>query len=191
MGFRMRRTDLDHLPPVEVPPGYNLRTYRPGDEVAWCAMMEGQIGHGWTTDRFFREVRDQPVFRPDGLYFAEWEGEPVSTACAWWLPDRFGTETGVLHMVATHPAHRGRGLARAVSLAVLHFFRQVGVQRCILHTDENRLYAVRLYLALGFRPDLDSPAASASWGRALEHLGLDLCRFYQLEVPVAGEAADQ
>ena len=66
--FAMWLSDLNSLPEITVPPGYTLRTYRDGDAAAWCRIMSGQVGQ-WTVERFYTDVHDQPVFRPDGLFF--------------------------------------------------------------------------------------------------------------------------
>ena len=39
--LEMLRAHLDDLPAIQVPEGYELRTYRPGDDQAWCDIMEG------------------------------------------------------------------------------------------------------------------------------------------------------
>lgn len=170
--FLMIRPDLENLPPIELPQGYTLRTYQSGDEVAWCALMEGEIGKDWTLEKWRKEMEEQPQFDPDGLYFVVWEGEPVASACAWSLPDRYGDKTGVLHMVAVRPDHRGKRLGRIVSLAVLHFFREKGYSDAALHTDENRRAAVRTYYNLGFRPKFRSDEEKEGWERLAPHIGL-------------------
>lgn len=170
MSFRMRRPDLNNLPEVTLPPGYSLRTFQPGDEAAWCALMEGQIGHGWTLEKFQKEMVDPPQFDPAGLFFVTYGGEPVASACAWRVEERYGPDTGVLHMVAVRPDHRGKRLGEAVSIAVLHFFRAKGYRDAVLNTDENRIPAVKTYLKLGFKPDLDNDKARAGWDIALSRL---------------------
>jgi mycothiol synthase len=55
-------------------------------------------------------------------------------------------------MVCALDAHRGRGLGRLVTLAVLHHLRQGGFERADLSTDDWRIPAIKSYLALGFVP---------------------------------------
>jgi len=160
--FAMWLNDLNSLPAATVPPGYTLRTYGDGDAAAWCRIMTGQVGQ-WTVERFYTDVHDKPVFRPDGLFFAVCDNTPVATACAWWVPEEYGQDVGILHMVATDPAHRNRGLGRAVSLSVIHFFAELGMRACVLSTTSQRLAAIRMYLSLGFEPELDTPEIRALW----------------------------
>jgi mycothiol synthase len=133
--------------------------------------MSGQVGQ-WTVERFYAEMRDKPVFRPDGLFFAVHDDVPVATACAWWVLKEYGPHVGILHMVATHPEHRHLGLGRAVSLSVMHFFAQLQMQACVLSTTSQRLAAIKLYLSLGFEPELDTPEIQALWPEILHSLAL-------------------
>ncbi len=167
--FLMVRPDLEALPQLNLPEGYTLRTYVDGDEEAWCALMEGEIGTGWTLKKWRTDMAGQPQFDPQGLYFIEIEGRPVASACAWSLPDKYGPQTGVLHMVAVHPDHRGKRLGKEVSLAVLHFFREHGYSDAALHTDEERPAAIRTYFNLGFRPSFRSDDEKAGWERVTQH----------------------
>ncbi|MDP9363358.1 MAG: GNAT family N-acetyltransferase, partial [Chloroflexota bacterium] len=71
------------------------------------------------------------------------------------------------------PAHCGRGLGRAVTLATLHRFRELGRRDAVLETDPPRLPAIRLYLALGFRPEPFGPEDDDCWRSVLAALGAD------------------
>lgn len=154
--LRMVRPHLDHLPPLEVPAGYQLRPFQPGDERAWGAIMEVEdgVGRGWTEEKVHRQLLDQPQFEPAGLFFAtadSEDGRPVASACAWRRAAEERT-LGNLHMVSSLPAHRGRGLGRLVCLAVLHYMHVRGFSLADLSTDDARLAAIKTYLALGFVP---------------------------------------
>jgi mycothiol synthase len=137
-----------------VPPDYHLRTYRPGDEQAWGEIMavEGGIGREWTVEKVRERIVDRPQFDADGLYFATSDadgGRPVASACAWW---REAGDMGNVHMVCALPSHRGRGLGRLVTLAVLHRLRERGFRSADLTTDDFRMAAIKSYLGLGFVP---------------------------------------
>ena len=70
------------------------------------------------------ELLDQPWFAPEDLCFAARGDEVAGTACALRQRD-FDEGVGWLHMVVVDPAHRGKGLGRAVVLAVLHRFLSI------------------------------------------------------------------
>jgi tRNA-Thr(GGU) m(6)t(6)A37 methyltransferase TsaA len=167
--LRMRRPDLAGLPPVEMPEGYALRTYRPGDEAAWAAIMNTGIGSGQTAELCRQKLTGLPQFDPEGLFFATHDGTPIGSACAWVL--RPGErEAGELHMVCVLPEHRGHGLGYWLSLAVLHRFAERGFQHAGLNTDDFRLAAVKTYLELGFQPEHTHPGDAERWLLALARL---------------------
>ena len=156
--LRMWRPHLDGLPDLTVPDGYHLRTFRPGDERAWGEIMEteGGIGREWTVEKVRQRLVSRPQFEAAGLFFAtcDAEGErPVASACAWrGEEEEEGGEIGTVHMVCAIPSHRGRGLGRLVTLAVLHNLRRRGFASADLTTDDFRLAAIKSYLGLGFVP---------------------------------------
>lgn len=150
--LQMRRSHLDGLPPLEVPSGCELRTYQPGDEVHWARIMNQCIGQDWTPARCLKELVNCPQFRADGCFIASVNGVPQGSATAWVKPEL--EEDGYVHMVGVDPASRGKGLGGVVSLAVLHWFRDHGFRRAVLHTDDWRLPAIHIYLKLGFEPVL-------------------------------------
>jgi len=154
--LHMLRPSLDALPGLALPAGYRLRTFRPGDERAWGAIMEatGGIGTDWTVEKVRERLVTREQFEPDGLFFATCDalaGLPVASACAWRvLPPE--SAVGTVHMVCALDGHRGRGLGRLVTLAVLHRLRARGFRMADLSTDDFRLAAIKSYLGLGFVP---------------------------------------
>ncbi|HVC34501.1 MAG TPA: GNAT family N-acetyltransferase [Chloroflexota bacterium] len=167
--LHMRRPHLDGLPPLQVPESYVFRTYRPGDEAAWAAIMNTGIGSGWTADRCREKLTGKPWFSPDGLFFAVPvdagpNGTPVGSTCGWL--DRFGeSEVGFLHMVCVLPEHRGHRLGYWLSLAVLRYFAERGFREVRLTTDDFRLAGIKSYLGLGFQPEHLHPADGERWLR--------------------------
>jgi mycothiol synthase len=152
----MLRPHLDDLPVLRAPAGYRLRTYRPGDERAWAAIMEsaGGIGKEWTVERVRERMIQREQFDPAGMFFATSDaegGRPVASATAW-RAAAGERVLGNVHMVCALEAHRGLGLGRLVTLAVLHHLRERGFHRADLSTDDWRLAAIKSYLGLGFVP---------------------------------------
>ena len=154
---------LADLPPLAVPPDYALRALTPADVAAWVALMtrNAELGE-WTT------ARAEPLFAGqmelDRSFVVEHDGEPVATAQL--NPHSLDAYAPLpeLGWVAVDPRHRGRSLGRAVCLAVLHAARDAGHHEIFLRTDDHRLPAIRIYLALGFQPwHRDDPEAAARW----------------------------
>src|SRR5947207_10153348 len=112
--MRMIRT-LSELPPVVVPEGYRLRSYRSGDEEAWVYLMNAAFGtEKRTFDPVVRESfeREYPVEHGEDrawILFAERvEDGVLGGTTAAWEAEFEGRRMGLVHWVAVDPAHRGR-----------------------------------------------------------------------------------
>jgi len=167
----MRRAHLNGLPDAAVPRPYVVRTFRPGDETPWQTLYTAAFPK--VPDQVRNKVADlmaSPIWRPDRASFACHDGSPVAVALAWQPPcDAPGA--GWVHWVATHPDHRRKGLARAVITRCLAWMRRHGCRTALLATDTHRLPAIRLYLALGFRPHMEvAPEMPDRWARVLADL---------------------
>jgi len=176
--IQMLRPDLEGLPPLAphvaaLPEAYRMRTYRPGDEAGWAALMNtGQMDE-WDVERTREKLTDRPwpQFDPDGLFMTTYGPDEriVGSACAWLIyPGE--TETGTLHMVCVLPEHRGARLSYPLCLGVLWRFRERGFQRVRLNTGDWRLGAVKTYLRLGFQPWYRKPTHPEQWERTLAAL---------------------
>jgi hypothetical protein len=60
-----------------------------------------------------------------------------------------------------------RRLGRLISFAALRHMRERGCRDAILDTDDDRLPAIRTYLALGFSPEMLEDDHSTRWRRAM------------------------
>lgn len=155
----MVRLHLEELPEPQLETGYILRYFILGDESGWSALVSECFGSPYD---FENTLRNDPFFRPERVLLIEHQRQIVATACAWRSP-RWGKHTGLIHMVAASPQHRGHHLGYLVSLAALHRFVKEDVHHAVLHTDDKRLPAVATYLKLGFLPFLIEPDHAERW----------------------------
>ncbi|MGQ0562376.1 MAG: GNAT family N-acetyltransferase [Gemmatimonadota bacterium] len=160
--LEMYRPTLDGLPAVMVPPGYELRTYRPGDEHAWVAILKACVCADWTVDRVRSEVLSRPQFEPSGLFFAVDGGALVGSACVW-RRKQSEHRRGMVHLIAVLPEHRGKGLGYQLTLSLLHWLRSRGFTDATLYTDDFRLPALRQYVRLRFEPLVRGSASREKW----------------------------
>ena len=171
--LRMVRPNLYRLPKVQVPDGYEIRTYEKGDDVHWANVISASFDRTFTTADFYQDIGGKSLFNPDGLYFVTFQGTPVGTTYARILvPGE--SEMGSVHMVAVTPEHTGKRLGKSVTLCALHFFQKRDFKCAILGTDDFRLPAIKTYLNLDFVPvyiDADHPER---WSRIFPKLGLPL-----------------
>ena len=168
--LRMVRSNLKDLPELQLPVGYNIRTYRNGDEVHWARIISDSFGGRERTAQDTRnEITGRDVFVPDGLYFVTHRGTPVGTACAW-RQSIDEKDVGYVHMVGVVAEHTGHKLGKWVSLAVLHYFRKNGFRCSMLDTDDFRIPAIKTYLNLGFMPVYVEEGQSERWRDIFENL---------------------
>ena len=166
----MRRPSLDDVPPVEMPAGYAVRAFRPGDEDGWNAVMDVAFDRRPGQSDFAREMAADPAYRPERVQLiADESGRVVATASCW-QQARFGQDSMTLHWVGVHPGHRGRRLGWWVSLAALHHGIGEGFARAWLLTDDFRVAALRTYLRMGFTPVLAHDSHAPRWREILERL---------------------
>jgi len=168
--LRMRRPDLENLEDIALPPGYQVRTYREGDEAAWANIINASFGGDkWNAERCRHDLTSRPQFDPEGLFFVLHQGEPVGTACAWRQSVDEG-KVGYVHMLGVVPEYQGKGLGYALVLCTLHFFKDRGFQEAVLDTDDFRLSAIKTYFNLGFEPVYVDESHSCRWEVVLAKL---------------------
>ena len=172
--LKMIRPNLDKLLKIQIPKGYGIRTYEPGDEVHWARIINDSFGGDRSAEDARKKIMAKPQFIPEGLFFATYQGEPVGTACAWrQSPDEM--EVGCVHMVGVVSEHQGHRLGKLVCLRVLYFFKEHGFSMAILSTDDHidRLPAVKTYLNIGFKPLYRDDSHPERWRVVCEKLGVE------------------
>ena len=163
--WQMRRPLRGPLDQPVLPPGRALRTFVPGqDEDEWLSLNGRAFAKhpeqgGWT--RRDLEVRErEPWFDPAGFFIAEAHG--AMTGFHWTKVHPPGDQDGSpdpgappaaigeIYVVGVDPAEQGSGLGRALTLAGLHYLRDLGLAQVMLYADEDNAPAIRMYEALGF-----------------------------------------
>jgi mycothiol synthase len=155
--WRMRRSLAAPLPAVPLPEGVRLRTFVPGeDEKAWVALNALAFAThpeqgAWTVDDLKRREQE-PWFDPEGFFLAVREDRPAGFH---WTKIHgnggHGHEPiGEVYVVGVHPAERGTGLGRALTIAGLTHLRSRGLSHVMLYVDESNTPAISLYESLGF-----------------------------------------
>lgn len=149
--WQMRRSLREPLDQPVLPAGRALRTFVPGqDEDDWLSLNGRAFAKhpeqgGWT--RHDLELREQePWFDPAGFFIAERNG--LMAGFHW--TKVHGPDLGEVYVVGIDPAEQGSGLGRALTLAGLHYLRDLGVAQAMLYVDEDNVPAIRMYEALGF-----------------------------------------
>ena len=162
----MRKKELLTLPSIEVPKGYTLRHFIPGDEVAWERIIEDSFN--WKTS-FEDTIRNDKYFQEENVLFICYDNIPIATATAKYNPE-YGDNTGYVHMVGVHSLQKGKGLGFLISLAVLHRMFEEGRQEAVLETDDFRIPAIKTYLKLGFILEIIHENQEQRWNDIFQKL---------------------
>jgi len=119
-----------------------LRPFEPADVPAVAALERRIFSDPWPESFFLSELR-QPLVH---ARIAEREGAVAGYAVAW-----LGHGAGHLGNLATAPAHRRRGVARALVEDLLARAVELGVRHLTLEVRAANAEAQALYRAYGFR----------------------------------------
>ena len=160
---------LNVRPSVNLPAGYAIRAYQPGDETRFYKLMELA---GWPD---WDQAKLKPwLYRilPEGWYMVTdpKDGEIVATAMATHDPTWVVPFCGEIGWVATHPAHTGQGIGTAVVAAVTTRFIEIGYRQIHLFTEHWRLPAIKIYLKLGYVPLVDADEVKSLWQHIFQKL---------------------
>lgn len=151
VGFWMVRESDQPLEIKDVPAGYQLVMYQPGDEAAWCK-IETAVGEfeqeADAAAYFAKTFAPYPVELTQRMRFIENPaGEKVATCTAWWSQE----DQPLLHWLAVLPTEQGKGLAKVLAIAVTNHLIRLGAgQPVILHTQTWSHPAVQLYEKLDY-----------------------------------------
>lgn len=157
-------------PPVTLPSGYRLRTYRPGDETRFFALMALAGWPGWD-EEMLRPWLHRML--PAGWFIVVTEDSDLIVASAMATHDHTWKRpfSGEVGWVAGDPAHKGLGLGTAVVAAVTARFIEVGYPSIHLFTEHYRLPALAIYLRLGYLPLLYRDEMVDLWRGVCEEMG--------------------
>ncbi|MEV0597341.1 GNAT family N-acetyltransferase [Nonomuraea cavernae] len=156
--------DLDGLPEPEPPPGYRLRPVGAGDLPGRVAAHRAAFHPSRVTVESYHAVRAAWPYDGGLDWIAEAPDGEVAAYCLVWLdPARRAAE---IEPTGTIPAHRRRGLGRAVCLAALRAARDAGATRAVVcaRGDDGHPVPRRLYRSIGF----GEVTRSAMWISALD-----------------------
>jgi len=142
------------LPRVEVPVGYEIRTFRAGDEEGWASCINRAYSTqrdktSWTAQSVAEKFVQNPSFIPDGCFFAVRDGRIVGAFMAW-REIEAGPQRGRLHWLGIDPEHRNMGLAKLLSVRVLQYLLSHGFTSIFLDTSYAYPVAMQMYSKLGF-----------------------------------------
>jgi GNAT superfamily N-acetyltransferase len=130
-----RRSLTEPLPEILPTPGYTLRSMGDGLELLERCYASGLGFHdddihiardNRDHPDWYHHIQSAPLYRRDLDIVAAASDGSIASFCTLWFDDV--SRTAYLEPVATVPAHRRRGLGRAVMVEGLHRLKRMGCQ---------------------------------------------------------------
>ena len=172
MQLKMRRPSQ----PVKersLPEGYAFRNFGGSEQEIdeWVRLCNFGLMEGSTRETFFETVGNFPnvVAERDCFFVIDPAGNYIASSTAVATPEG----VGLVHMVASDPNVRGKGIGHAMLAHTLSMLEERGMKTVELRTDDWRLAAVKTYLDAGFLPVLLNDPESdhaARWDKVREAL---------------------
>ena len=148
----MKCSDYRHRD-VELPDGFSILSYREGYEKEWAKLeyAVGDFGSAAEAERYFTETYlGNPGLFPNILFAMNRDREIVGS-CIAWQDTRGNSCVSSLHWLVVDERHRGIGLGKALSTAVMNMYAEREALPVYVHTQPWSWKAILLYLSLGFR----------------------------------------
>jgi len=148
---QLNERDLTDLEQPVLPRGFGFRTAdEAGPEAAVQAHLDAWAPSAYTA-KSYEGVRRAPGYRGDLHILVEAPDGTMASSTVMWLDE--ANRTAEFEPVGTHPAHRRRGLARAMLLHAMHRARTAGATQATVAClgAPGHPGARGLYYGLGFR----------------------------------------
>ncbi len=137
----------------QVPHGFELRHFVPGDEESLCTLQNLAFAGSWGfRPNAVEEIRylvNTSWCHPKGILFVT-ENQRKAGYC-WTMDDHARKEKGYIRMMGVDPMRQGRGLGRAVLVAGIDYLRKRGMKQIELLVDSRNSSAKHLYQSAGFK----------------------------------------
>lgn len=168
----MVRNGLENIPRFNLPAGFSIRWYQPGDEVHWLQIhLLADRFNKFSSTTFFEVFGDNKTDLARRMcYLLDAKQNPVGTATAWFDNNFEGQSYGRIHWVAIVPNLQGVGAGKGLVSALCTRLIELGHQRAYLRTSTGRLPAINLYLKFGFVPLIRNGEEQADWNGVMEKL---------------------
>ena len=159
-GFSRVRTyldmlwSLDELPELELPTGYSVRPFEPGDTALLTSVQNDAFTGSWGFCPNTEEQIEYRIHMPNtskaGILFLLEGVRPAGYCWTVKVPSENGVR-GMIGMVGVMPDYRGKGMSRHILQAGMKYLRSAGMREICLEVDEGNNPAVRLYKSIGFK----------------------------------------
>ena len=152
--FTRHSRDLTELPSVVLPAGFTIEPVPKGDAERRAAAHRAgwsDFGSRVSTESYATLMQTYPYRSETDLVVVTDNGEWVASALGWY--DEVNA-VGLVEPVSCDPDYRRLGLARAVDVALLYAFRELGGDSAVVLPRGDEAYHApgRLYRSIGYQP---------------------------------------
>ena len=109
-------------------------------------------------------------YKKEDTFFIIYNGEEVATITVICNSEN---KEGYIHMVATIPQARGKGIGNLMSFLAVKVLKERNMKTAYLTTDDFRLPAIKTYLKSGLFPDLSTEDFKNRWEKINEILSCE------------------
>ena len=152
--YRLMRWQGPKVPPVELPQGYSIESFRPGDEERLTTVQNASFGGSWGfCPNIVEEVSygvGMSMSDQDGILFLA-HGDDTAGYCWTYVIGESRPVAGIIGMIGITPQYRSRGLSKPILLAGMNYLYSRGVDQIGLDVDAENTPGVRLYTSVGFK----------------------------------------
>ena len=138
---------------LQIPRGFELRHFLPGDEESLCSLQNLAFAGSWgfrpNTVEEIRYLVNTGWSHPEGILLI-CEGQRKVAYCLT-MDDPCEKERGYIRMMGVDPVYWGRGLGRVILVAGIEYLRKRGMKEIELLVDSRNHSAKRLYQSVGFK----------------------------------------
>ena len=157
--FYADTTPIQDIPAAD---GFRLRNTLDSDLAEYNRLRSSVEFNVWEPE-YLAEYRKKTL--SDGMFAIEElkTGKLTAAASAELMIQPEFADVGYLGWVMTDPEYRGLRLGKCASVAAMRRLYQEGYRVFMLHTDDFRIPALKVYLSLGWKPWLYLDEMEARW----------------------------
>ena len=152
--YWLMRWQESKVPSVQLPPGYSIESFRPGDEERLTMVQNASFRDSWGfCPNTVEEVRygvGMSISNQDGILFLA-HGDDTAGYCWTYIVGESQPLAGIIGMIGITPEYRSRGLSKPILLAGMNYLYSRGVDYIGLDVDAENTPGVRLYTSVGFK----------------------------------------
>ena len=158
--------------PLEFPEGFTVLTMPElADGVEqWLDIMQYGLSEKLEDASYYKKcMLDLPCYEEEKCFFILENGKAVASIT---IVCNYETKEGLFHMVGSLPECRGKGVGKMLGSIGEYVLKTTGMQTASLKTDDFRMPAIKVYLGVGFQPDLSTEDFVQRWDAIYRSIGL-------------------